>query len=65
MKYDSQYLNATGAFNYLGISKALFYRLIKTDSTFPKGMEITKGKKIYDKRSLDKWLIAKNAVNQH
>lgn len=59
MKYDSQYLNATGVFCYLGISKALFYRLIKKDPTFPKGIEITRGKKIYDKRSLDLWLSSK------
>lgn len=65
MKYDSQYLNATGVFRYLGISKALFYRLIKTDPTFPKGIEITKGKKIYDKRSLDQWLIAKTATESN
>lgn len=61
MTYELKYMTATKVYNYLGISKALFYRVLKNDPTFPKGLEITKGKKVYDKNSIDKWLLSKNS----
>lgn len=61
MTYELKYMTATKVYNYLGISKALFYRVLKNDPTFPKGLEITKGKKVYDKNSIDEWLLSKNS----
>lgn len=61
--FETRYITATGAFKYLGISKSMFYKLLKTDPTFPKGLALTKDKKIYDKLDLDNWLKSRNSLH--
>ena len=47
-------------FKYLGISKSLLYTIMNADPTFPKGLNITSSKKLYDKEDIDNWLRSKS-----
>lgn len=57
---ESKYLTATNVYKYLGISKGLLYKIMNADPTFPKGLNITSSKKLYDKEDIDKWLRSKS-----
>ena len=60
MKEKRRFITAVKAYAYLGISKTYFYKIIKEDPTFPKGLNILGKKKVYDIKALDKWLYEKN-----
>ena len=60
-KTELKYLTATNVYKYLGISRALLYKLINSDPTFPKGLNLTSNKKVYDKNDLDNWLRNRSA----
>ena len=60
MKEKRRFITADKAYAYLGISKTFFYKIIKEDPTFPKGLNILGKKKVYDIKALDKWLYEKN-----
>jgi predicted DNA-binding transcriptional regulator AlpA len=60
-KIEMKYLTTTNVYQYLGISKGLLYKIMKNDPTFPKGLNITGSKKVYDKDDIDKWLRSKSA----
>lgn len=60
MEEKRRFITAVKAYAYLGISKTFFYKIIKEDPTFPKGLNILGKKKVYDINALDKWLYEKN-----
>ena len=60
MEEKRRFITAVKAYAYLGISKTFFYKIIKEDPTFPKGLNILGKKKVYDIKALDKWLYEKN-----
>lgn len=62
-KFESRYLTAIMAYKYLGISKSTFYKVLKEDSSFPKGLLLTGSKKVYDKLDLDNWLKSRNSLH--
>lgn len=53
---ESKYLTATNVYRYLGISRGFLYKIMNSDPTFPKGLFLSKNKKVYDKSALDNWL---------
>lgn len=57
---ESKYLTTTNVYKYLGISKSLLYKIMNADPTFPKGLNITGSKKVFDKEDIDKWLRSKS-----
>lgn len=57
---EPKYLTATSMYQYLNISKGLLYKIMKNDPTFPKGLNLTGHKKIYDRAELDNWLRNKS-----
>lgn len=61
---NKRYVNATHAFAYLGISKAFFYKLIRNDPSFPRGLKLTENKSVYDLNALDKWLYERNGKTE-
>ena len=60
MEEKRRFITATNVYQYLGISKAYLYKIMKNDPTFPKGLNILGKKKVYDINALDKWLYEKN-----
>ena len=61
---ESRYVKGSEVHKYLGISQPMVDKLKKTDPLFPKGTKITNGLRLYDKRELDKWIIAKNEYTE-
>ena len=60
MSTEKRYLSATDVYQYLNISRGLLYKIMKDDPTFPRGLNITESKKVYDKVELDSWLRHKS-----
>lgn len=51
---------AATAAPYIGVSKATFYRLLKEDPKFPKGIRVSARCVVWKVSDLDEWISSKS-----
>ena len=59
-KVNKEWLTTTDVAEYLNLSRAALYRVIKSDEDFPKGYSILKTKRLWKKQELDDWVSTKS-----
>ena len=57
---NKEWLTTTDVAEYLNLSRAALYRVIKSDEDFPKGYSILKTKRLWKKKELDDWVSTKS-----
>ena len=63
---DGDFLTADGVAKYMHISRMSFYKILKTDDSFPQGHSILSGEKrsrtLWKKQDVADWIVSKNAI---
>lgn len=63
MSANKKYFKVKDVANYLGLSVATIYRLIKADSNFPKGILLTKKCHLWDIEEINEWIKNESKSN--
>lgn len=61
---DDEWLTLTALQSYLHLSRTSFYRLIKSDESFPKGYNILSNKKLWKKKEVQDWVKSKSELSE-
>ncbi|AUZ67089.1 MULTISPECIES: helix-turn-helix transcriptional regulator [Citrobacter] len=58
------FLNAKQAAEHIGIGRTLFYKILGSDPTFPKPVQLASSRRLWDPARLNAWALARSeAVN--
>ena len=61
---DDEWLTLKALQSYLHLSRTSFYRLIKSDESFPKGYNILSNKKLWKKKEVQDWVKSKSELSE-
>ena len=61
--FDMTLLRLSQVAKYLGVSRSTFYRLVESDKSFPKAIELTDQIRVWDQADVSAWI--ENKKEQH